>query len=123
MNSSLPFENPKNAFPILVKGESFPRHPRYAKGGDNVEIGLHYVPGCMVPQTDPRIAFVVLSIVCPRFDLYGESAAESRFGSREARALSGAQRHVDVTPYPRSIFDCEQRRSNVTLLIPIECYA
>jgi hypothetical protein len=41
MNSLLPFENPKNIFPILVKGEIIPRPPRYAKGGDNVEIGVH----------------------------------------------------------------------------------
>jgi len=52
-----------------------------------------------------------------------ESAAKSRFGRQEARALSGAQRHVDVTPYPRSIFDRKQRRSNVMLLIPIKRYA
>jgi len=52
-----------------------------------------------------------------------ESAAKSRFGRQEAHALSGAQRHVDVTPYPRSIFDREQRRSNVALLTPVERYA
>jgi len=52
-----------------------------------------------------------------------ELAAESRFGRREARALSGAQRHVDVTPYPRSIFDRSLIASNAALLTPVERYA
>ena len=40
MNPSWPFENLKNAFCILVKGEILLRL-RYTKSGDNVEIGVH----------------------------------------------------------------------------------